>query len=144
MSKFNSCSCSCGLDCSFLAIAASVIVGIVTTLLTITAVITVTPAFLWVLLGIAVVYLGVNLIASATLRCCRSRDCVQTPLSLILIGILGTILTAIILLGVTFPATSVLGAIVTGALLLFFSLFITATACLVRCLAGTDNYRDDI
>ena len=144
MSKFNSCSCSCGFDCSFLAIAASVIVGIVTTLLTITAVITVTPAFLWVLLGIAVVYLAVNLITSATLRCCRSRDCVQTPLSLILIGILGTILTAIILLGVTFPATSVLGAIVTGALLLFFSLFINATACLVRCLAGTDNYRDDI
>ncbi|MBQ3022316.1 MAG: hypothetical protein IJD91_03195 [Clostridia bacterium] len=144
MSKFNSCSCSRGFDCSFLAIAASVIVGIVTTLLRITAVITLTPAFLWVLLGIAVVYLAVNLIVSSTLRCCRSRDCAQTPLSLVLTGILGTILTAIILLGVIFPATSVLGAIITGALLLFFSLFITATACLVVCLATTDNFNDDI
>ena len=145
MSKYNSsCSCSCGFDCSFLAIAVSVIVGIITTLLTITAVITLTPAFLWVLLGIAVVYLAVNLIASATLRCCRSRDCVQSPLSLVLVGILGTILTSIILLGVTFAATSVIGAIITGALLLFFSLFITATACIVKCLASTDTFRDDI
>ncbi len=144
MTKFNSCSCSRGFDCSFLAIAVSVIVGIVTTLLTITAVITLTPAFLWVLLGIAVVYLAVTLLASASLSCCRSRDCISTPLSLILLGILGTILTAIILLGVTFPATSVIGAIITGALLLFFFLFITSTACLVRCFAETDNRYDNI
>ena len=144
MSKHNSCSCSCGFDCTFLAIAASVIVGIVTTLLTITAVIDVTPAFLWVLLGIAVVYLAVNLIASATLRCCRSRECVHSPLNLVLLGILGTILTSIILLGVPFAATSVVGAIITGALLLFFSLFITSTACLVKCLAGTDTFSEDI
>ena len=139
MTKFNSCSCSCGFDCSFLAIAVSVIVGIITTLLTITAVITVTPAFLWVLLGIAVVYLAVTLLASTTFCCCRGRDCIGTPLSLILLGILGTILTSIILLGVTFPATSVLGAVISGALLLFFFLFVTSTACLIKCFADTDH-----
>ncbi len=145
MSKFNcECSCTRGAQCSILAIAASVVIGIITTLLTITAVITVTPAFLWVVLGIAVVYLAVNLLVSATVRCCRTRECVDTPLSLVLIGILGAILTAIILLAVDFAATSVIGAIITGALLLFFSLFITATACLIRCLAGTDDYCDDI
>ena len=101
--------------------------------------ITLTPAFLWVLLGIAVVYLAVALLTSASLCICRRRDCTNTPLTLILVGILGTILTSIILLGVTFPATSVLGAIIAGALLLFFFLFITSTACLIKCLADTDT-----
>ena len=144
MSKLNcSCSCNRGAQCSLLAIAASVIIGIITTLLTITAVITITPVFLWVVLGIAVVYLAVNLLVSAKVRCCGTCRCIDTPLSLVLVGILGTILTSIILLAVSFAATSVLGAIIAGALLLFFSLFITSTACLIRCLAGIENFDDD-
>ena len=140
-----SCNCSCtgGSRCSLFSIGASIIVGIITTLLTITATITVTPAFLWVLLGIAVVYLAVNLIAASLFRCQTKCRCVDTPLSLVLVGILGTIITAIILLGVEFAATSVLGAIISGLLLLFFTLFITATACLVRCFAGVERSRED-
>ena len=145
MSKFNcSCSCNRGAQCSLLAIAASVIIGIITTLLTITAVITVTPAFLWVVLGIAVVYLAVNLVVAATVRCCGTCRCSDTPLSLVLTGILGAILTSVILLAVSFAATSVIGAIITGALLFFFSLFITSTACLIRCLAGVEAHEDNL
>ena len=144
MSKL-SCNCSCnrGVRCSLLAIGASAIIGIIATLLTITAVITVTPAFLWVLLGIAVVYLALNLIVSASFRCRDVCDCIDTPLSLVLAGILGTILLSIVLLAITFPATSVLGAIIVGALLFFFSLLITSTVCFIRCLAGVENYSDD-
>ena len=145
MSKLNcNCSCNRGAQCSLLAIGASAIVGIIATLLTITAVITVTPAFLWVLLGIAVVYLAVNLIVSASFKCRRICDCIDTPLSLVLAGILGTILLSVVLLAITFPATSVLGAIIVGVLLFFFSLLITSTVCLVRCLARIENYDDDI
>ena len=144
MSKFGcNCSCEIGFQCTLFSIVASVIVGIITTLLTITAVITVTPAFLWVLLGIAVVYLGVDLLASALVQCSSRCKCIDTPLTLVLAGILGTILLAIVLLGVTFAATSVLGAIITGLLLFFFSLFITSTACLVRCLFGVENSDDE-
>lgn len=145
MSKLNcNCSCNRGAQCSLLAIGASAIVGIIATLLTITAVITVTPAFLWVLLGIAVVYLAVNLIVSASFKCRRICDCIDTPLSLVLAGILGTILLSIVLLAITFPATSVLGAIIVGLLLFFFSLLITSTVCLIRCLARIEDYDDDI
>ncbi len=140
MSKFNcSCSCNRGSQCSLLALGASAIIGIITTLLTITAVITVTPAFLWVLLGIAVVYLAVDLIVVASFKCRRLCDCTDTPLSFVLAGILGTILFSIVLLAITFPATSVLGAILVGVLLFFFSLIITSTVCLVRCLADIEN-----
>ena len=143
MSNFNcSCSCNLGSQCSLLAIGASAIVGIIATLLTITAIITVTPAFLWVLLGIAVVYLAVNFAVAASFKCRRLCNCIETPLSLVLAGILGTILLSIVLLAITFPATSVLGAIIVGVLLFFFSLLITSTVCLIKCLFGVEAYDD--
>ena len=144
MSNFNcGCSCNQNFQCPIIAIIASAIIGIITTLLRITAVITVTPAFLWVLLGIAVVYLGVNLLVAGRFNCRNTCRCATFPISLILYGILGTILLSIVLLAITFAATSVIGAIITGLLLFFFSLFITSTACLVRCLFGSQNSIDE-
>ncbi|MEE1224963.1 MAG: hypothetical protein UH081_06880 [Clostridia bacterium] len=58
--------CGCRNSCVALAVFASLIVGIITAVLRFTAVITLTPAFLWVLFGIAVVYLTILLITSRT------------------------------------------------------------------------------
>ena len=136
----NSCNynCSCGSrwECTAIAVVASIIIGIITAFLSFSAVITVTPAFLWVLLGIAVVYLAVTLISAAEIRRAGIRGCVCRILPFVLTGILGTILTALILLGVSFAATSILGAVITGLLLAFFSLIITTVACLVKCVSG--------
>lgn len=129
MSLFNNCSCKC--DCTGISVVASIIVGIIAAFLRITGAITVTDTFLWVALGIAVVYLAVLLLTTALRRtnaCCA-------PLSAVLIGILGTILFAVILLAITFAATSVSGAVITGLLLAFSSLIFTATACLIRCIS---------
>ena len=57
--------CDCRCRCPLVAIIVSIILGVVTAFLQIAGAITVTPAFLWVLLGIAIVYLGVLLIAAA-------------------------------------------------------------------------------
>lgn len=122
-------------NCIGLAVVASIIIGIITGILRFMAVITVTPAFLWVLFGIAVVYLALTPIAAAALRNTGTRSCVCTILPVLLTGILGTILTAVVLLGIEFVATSVLGAIITGALLAFFSLTVTSVACLAKCAA---------
>ena len=132
------CNCTCKSTCGLLAVAASIIIGIVTAFLTITAAITVTPAFLWVALGIAVVYLGLTLFTSVFIRDDEKR-CACRIIPTLLAGILGTILVSIILLGITFAATSVIGAIITGLLLLFLTLIFTSTACLVKCLANCDN-----
>lgn len=139
------CNCGCISDfnCNILSVIASVIIGVVTVLLTITATITVTPAFLWVLLGIAVVYLAVLLLTTSRFACKNICRCLRTPIGLIIAGILGTILTSIILLGITFAATSIIGALITGALLFFFSLLITSVACLVRCFSGISNDYND-
>lgn len=133
MSNFG---CYCKCSCRIAAVIASVIIGVVTAFLQITGVITVAPVFLWVAFGIAVVYLGVLVVAAALSGAEEAAGCLCTALSALLIGILGTILFAVVLLAVGIVATSILSAILVGILLFFFSLTLTSTACLVRSLAG--------
>lgn len=123
-------------SCVTLAVIASAILGVVAAFLQLTAVITVTPAFLWVALGIAIVYLAVLLVTG---RCCSACRCACGALSAVLAGILGTALTSVILLAVTFAATSIIGAIIVGLLVLFLSLIVTATACLVSNCCSQEN-----
>ena len=129
---------SCGPSCTVIAVAASLILGVIAAFLRITAAITLTPAFLWVLFGIAVVYLAVALIAAANFRhgCCESLCGIITAL---LAGVLGTVLLSVVLLGIEFAATSLLGAVLTGALLFFFFLTVTSAACLVRCFFNCND-----
>jgi len=123
---------SCRTGCTVIAVAVSLVLGVIAAFLRITAAVTVTPAFLWVLLGISVVYLAVVLISSALYRkgCCEDLCSIVNAL---LAGILGTVLLSVVLLAIEFAATSILGAVLTGTLLFFFFLTVTSTACLVRC-----------
>lgn len=136
MALFN---CSCRRDCTLVALIASLILGVVAAFLQITAVITVTPAFLWVALGVAVVYLGVLLVTTALTRRTPCKSCVRDTLGTVLAGILGTILSAVILLAVGITATSVVSAILVGLLVAFLTLTFTGSACLVLCLADCEN-----
>ena len=135
MNRRNCCSSN---ECLIIAIASSIVIGIVAGILTITGIITLTPAFLWVVFGIAVSYLAIAFVVSTLRRfdsLCDPRNTVATLIA----GILGTILFSVILLGVTFAATSALGAILAGLLLASFALVITTTACLVL---RTYSYED--
>ena len=125
-------SCCCRFNCTFWAIVLSIAVGVVTAFLTIMGMVALTSAFLWTTLGIAVVYLAVAL-AFVPLKEDAPHCC--SALSAFLIGILGTALFSIVLLAISFPATSVLGAILAGVLLFFLFLILTAAACYIRCLA---------
>lgn len=133
------CNCGCRCGCTGAALIASAILGVLTAFLQITGVITVTTAFLWVALGIAVVYLGVQVLASARADCPERSACRCAALNALLAGILGTILLSLILLSVGIVATSVVSAILVGLLLFFLSLALTGTACYVRVLSGCDN-----
>ncbi len=132
--------CNCENRCSGagLAVVASVIIGVITAFLRITGVVIETPAFLWVALGVAVVFLLSLLVVSPFVARGSSCRCLCTILSALLIGILGTALIAVILLAVTFAATSVVGAIFLGLLLFFLSLILTSVALLVRCVVDCD------
>ena len=128
--------CNCKWSCSVAALIISAIIGVVAAFLQILGVITVGTAFLWVALGIAVVYLAV-LFAGAVLRGGRERPaCLCRVTDLLLTGILGTALLSLILLAVGIVATSVFSAIAVGVLLFFLWLTLSASACYIRCLLG--------
>ncbi len=136
MALFN---CSCKRDCTLIAVIASLILGVVAAFLQITAVITVTPAFLWVALGIPVAYLGVLLVTTALARRTQCKPCVSSALETVLTGILGSILFAVVLLAVGIIATSVISAILVGLLVASLTLTFAGSACLVLCLADCEN-----
>ena len=136
MALFN---CGCKRDCTLLAVIAALILGIVAAFLQITAAITVTPAFLWVALGIAVGYLGVLLVTTALTRRTDCRPCASNALRTVLVGILGAILFATVLLAVGIVATSVVSAILVGLLVAFLTLIFAGSACLILCLADCEN-----
>lgn len=140
MTSFN-CNCSCNrrCSCSIAALAASVIIGILTAFFQITAAITITPVFLWVVFGIAVAYLGILVPAAALTRKTDLCSCSCLTLNTVLIGILGTLLFAVILLAFGITATSIISAILVGLLLFFFSLTFTGLACLIRCLTDCES-----
>ncbi len=122
-------------NCTALAVIASIVVGVVTAFLRITGVITLTPVFLWVTLGVALAYLAAALISAAFEKCCK-KSC--SALSALLGGALGTVLLSVVLLAITFAATSFLGAFLSGLLLFFFALLLTSTACYIKCLTNND------
>ena len=126
------CNCNCKCKCLLAAIFISAVLGIVTAFLQITGTITVTTTFLWVVFGIAVVYLGVLVVASVLARRNQSTPCLCTMLNTLLTGALGSILFSTVLLAVGIVATSVVSAILVGLLLASFALLITGSACLVR------------
>ena len=66
----------------------------------------------------------------------RPRGCVCAALPALLTGVFATIITALVLLAVTFAATSAIAAIITGINLAAFSLILTSSVCLIRCLEG--------
>lgn len=132
------CNCNCRFNCTLFAIISSVIVGVVAAFLQILGVITVTPAFLWVALGIGVLYLA-GLLATSVLRRDTMRPaCLCRAINTLLAGILGTVLFAFVLLAVGVIATSVVSAILVGILIFFLWLTVAASACYVRCAADCD------
>lgn len=131
--------CNFKCNCTAAAVIVSAIIGVITAFFQVTAVITVTPIFAWVAFGIAVVYLGVLVVAAALARREERSNCRCTGVNALLAGILGTILFAVILLAVGIVATGVISAILVGLLLFFFTLMLTSSACYVRSLSDCEN-----
>ena len=131
--------CSCKSNCSVVAVIASIILGAIGAVLTTTAVISLTSAFLWVVLGIATVYLALLLILSTRFSNVATKGCICPVLSVLLTAILGAVLTSLILLGITFATTSIIGTIISGALIGFLSLIFAESVCLIKCLTKCGN-----
>lgn len=133
-------NCNRRVECGFIAVAASIIAGIVAAIAQFTAIITLTPVFYIVAFGIAVLLLAILLALAPQLGAGALRGYCTSNVTLLTVGILGTIFTSIILLAVGFAATSVLGAIFVGLLAAFFTLMVTSVVCTVNCTADNCSY----
>lgn len=123
------CNRICRTPCQLAAVIAGLIIGVIT----------VTVPFLLVAFGIGVVYLLALLPTVALMDRTERSYCRCDNLRVVLAGILGTILFAVILLAVGITATSVISAILAGLLAAFVTLIFVGTACLVRCIAGCER-----
>ncbi|MBQ8203823.1 MAG: hypothetical protein IJZ75_06040 [Clostridia bacterium] len=126
-------------NCIGLSVITSIAVGVIAAVLLYTAVITVAPVFYWVLFGIAVGFLAIALLVSSRTGAAYNQVCLRLILIAFLVGVLGTIATALILLGVGFAATSIIGAIIFGVLLFFFTLLLTSVAAAVKYFSVNTN-----
>ena len=130
----SNCSCSCRCNCALVGLIIGIVLGVVAAFLQITGTITVTTAFLWAALGLGAVYLGILLLSAGCFRC--DCGCLCTNIQLTLLGILGTVLLAAILLAVGITATSVVSAILVGLLVASLTVTFTGAACYVRSALG--------
>ena len=134
----NSNCCQCKINCTLIAVIVSAIVGVAAAFLTFTGTLAVGTPLLWVFFGIAVAFLAVTLLSTQGCRRDDSPTCLCRALSVLLTGILGTILFSIILLTIDIATASVIAAIIAGLLFFFFTLTLTATACFVKCKADCE------
>lgn len=128
------CNCTCRCKCALVAVILGAVLGVIAAFALITGNLTIPTAFLWAAAGLAAVYLGILL-----LRCCGCRcelGCLCTNLNALLLGILGTLLTALVLLAVGITATSPVSAILVGLLVLSLTVTLVGAACYVRSIAG--------
>lgn len=132
----STCSCRYKCTCIIAALIAAIIIGVIASFLQITAAITITPAFLWTLFGIGVGLLAVLLLATSEMHNAHVGWCQCTTLNAVLIGLLGTVLFAVVLLGVGIVATSVTSAVLVGLLLFSFSFALSTLACHIRAIAN--------
>lgn len=137
------CSCECRIGCVGISVLISLILGIVSAFLNFSAVISLTSVFLWVTLGIAVVFLALLLGYAVFTRATGKRNCECPIIRTLLVGILGTILISLIRLGISFAATSVIGAILSGLLIAFLVLIFLAVSCLILCKADCSDCDED-
>lgn len=139
-------NCNTRVDCAFLAIAAAIIVGIVSAIAQFTAIVTFTTVFYIVAFGVAVLFLTVLLALVPVLYKVTCQSCCGSNVKLATIGILGAIAASIVLLAVGFAATSSIGAVFVGLLAAFFTLTVTSIVCTINCASecryGKDSFND--
>ena len=128
----------CHCRCSLTALIAGILLGFIAAFLQITGTIAITAQAVGAILGLAAVYLGLLLLTAAIAGRRSAGECGCSALNILLLGILGALTAAAVLLAVGITATRILTALLVGALVFFLVLIAGSTACHVRTLAGCE------
>ena len=121
--------CGCKFGCVAASIVSGIVIAIITAILGFLSLITVTPVFLWVTLGIAVV-----LLALAFLR--YSGDGISAcsgggSLTMLVISLIATALGSVILLGSSFGSLGLIGSGILGLTVGFLFAALVSLGCII-------------
>ena len=135
----NICCCKTKCDCTFIAVIAAVVAGIIAAFLNFSATIAIPQYVLWIFFGVALIFLAATLL-TAPLACRRETDiCLCSSLTAFFTGVFGTVLAALVLILADLAATGLLASLITGLLAAAFVLTITSAACIVKNIFGCDK-----
>ena len=126
-------------NCTCISIIISAIVGIVASFLQIGGLFIFIPLIAVVFLAVAILFLLATLIAAGLGRITAQYSCVCSALNALLTGIIGTVITSIIVLAFGIIAIGVISSIFTGLLVFFTALMILSTVCLIKAFANCTN-----
>ena len=88
-------------DCTVVAVIISIVAGVIAAFLRITGAITVTPAFLWVTFGVAVVYLALLFAVSALKGDGNWCTSICSAVTALVVALVVTVLLSVVLLETT-------------------------------------------
>lgn len=130
--------CCCRRDCTTWAIVAAVVAGVLAVFLQVTGVIAIATPALTAALGVGLVALAVLLLAMATNQNADGY-CLCRSVGTALVGAVGSIVLAVLLLALDLPAAGFAFLLLTGLLVAAFVLLLASVVCLIRCLAGCNR-----
>lgn len=129
------CNCNCTCNCTGIAIFAGIIAGIIAGILYYATVITSTAAIAYAAFGVAVLGIIIAFLC-ASARIAGVQRCICNNLPLLLIGVAGAFISAIIISSVTLNAGTVISAVLIGITVLFTILTLSAIICAIICISG--------
>lgn len=134
ISNNSGCNCGCGIASAVLGIVTGIVVAVLFSM-------GLTPLLvngIWVALGIAGIAL-VYILVSVAVNSCRGscnvlEKCLIKNLKCLLIGIFGTLLTALTLIIITLETTSIVVTIIVGLATFFLIFLIASIISFLKCL----------
>ena len=129
------CNCNCTCNCTGIAIFAGIIAGIIAGILYYATVITSTAAIAYAAFGVAALGIIIAFLC-ASARITGVQRCICNNLPLLLIGVAGAFISAIIITSVTLNAEAVISAVLIGITVLFTILTLSAIICAIICISG--------
>ena len=129
-------NCTCKCSCTATGTVISIIVGIIGAIVLAVATPVIPTALYWAALASAVLFLAVTVVTAPSSK--HSR-CVCPALRTLFTGIIGTIITSVILLVINIATITVPLAILIGLLIVFIGLILTGLVCITKCLTDCDR-----
>lgn len=125
--------------CCLVGVIISVVIGIAVGLLFAFGFIPNIVTSVWIAFGLSVFTLIVLITAMLVAACCESdalKKCLRKNVLCLLVGIIGTLVTALVALSITLITSSIIVAIIMGLGAFFASLMLIALISFILCVVG--------